>query len=77
MLCVRKGEGVSKESSKQEFKRKFGGEIQTLVYEGKELSSTDVKIEKMTLKDASQMVGDGVNQLIDQLFKREQILKHQ
>ena len=68
LLCVRKGEGVSKESSKQEFKRKFGVEIQTLVYEGEELSSTDVKIEKMALSDVSNLVGDGVNQLIDQFL---------
>ena len=66
LLCVRSGEGVSRESSAKEFKRKFGVEIQTLVYEGKKLSSTDVKIEKMALEDAKNMVGNGVNQLIDQ-----------
>lgn len=66
LLCVRSGEGISRESSAKEFKRKFGVDIQTLVYEGKKLSSTDVKIEKMALKDAKNMVGNGVNQLIDQ-----------
>ncbi|MBR2385136.1 MAG: nicotinate (nicotinamide) nucleotide adenylyltransferase [Clostridia bacterium] len=68
LLCVRRGEGISKESSIQEFKRKFNVEIQTLEYEGNELSSTDVKIEKMLLSNVSNMVGDGVNQLIDEFL---------
>ena len=66
LLCVRSGEGVSKEISIQEFKRKFNVDIQTLEYEGKELSSTDVKIEKMLLSDVSNIVGNGVNRLIDE-----------
>lgn len=65
LLCVRGGEGASKNASANEFKLKFGVEIKTLSYEGNRLSSTDVKIEKLFLSDVSNLVGSGVNRLID------------
>ena len=65
LLCVRNGEGVSKEQSAREFKRKFGVDIKALEYEGKALSSTDVKVNAMLCKDLSGCVENGVNQLID------------
>lgn len=65
LLCVRSGEGVGKKQSVASFKKQFGVDIEVLEYEGKELSSTDIKIEKMFLSDVSHMVGNGVNQLID------------
>ena len=64
LLCVRKGEGVEKEQSVKEFNRQFGVTIQTLEYEGKELSSTDIKIEAMLLSDLTDFVNNGVNRLI-------------
>lgn len=66
LLCVRNGEGVTKEQSVLDFKQKFGIEIPTLEYEGKELSSTEIKVNAMLCQDLSNLTPECVNRLISE-----------
>ncbi len=68
LLCVRDGENESAKKSKEDFYNRFGVEIKSLNYVGKNLSSTKIKIAKLFGQDVSDMVSLPVNRLIDQFL---------
>ena len=59
-LVVREGENETREKSVSGFKEKFDREIYTLDYVGKDVSSTDFKIDYMLGLDVSEMVSEEV-----------------
>lgn len=66
LLCERDGEGVSARRSAEAFYNRFGIEVRTLSYVGKELSSTDIKIKKLLKRDVKNCLLSSVNEYIDQ-----------
>ena len=68
LLCVREGENESAKKSKEDFYSRFGVEVKSLNYVGKNLSSTKIKITKLLHQDIGDMVSSPVNRLIDEFL---------
>ena len=65
VLCVRQGEDKTLLESKEDFYNRFGVKIEGLSFQGKDLSSSQIKIKKLLNLDLSDSLKTEVNEYID------------